>query len=299
MAPDTVSLRYFLVLAAERNFTRAAERIGIAQPALSARIRRLESDLGTQLLIRTTRTVELTTAGVALAEAAPAALSALDRAWEIARRAGAGEAGPLRIGYSLSAGSETAPALVDGLIRRCPEFAVTAAPMPTPEISPAVAQGRIDLGITRAEQPGHGVRRFPLRQERIGVRLATDHPLANASEIGIEEMAAYRIQLHERAANPAAYDGLVALFRDCIPTPEFVTPAVSFDSSQRALRTGTMVSLAGEAAVSAYPSGLTWRPLRGAPTVTTCLVLPREPSPLHRRIRAVAKEVAAELDWLT
>ena len=71
MAPDTVSLRYFLVLAQELNFTRAAARIGIAQPALSARMRRLEAELGTALLVRNTRSVVLTTAGAALAESAP------------------------------------------------------------------------------------------------------------------------------------------------------------------------------------------------------------------------------------
>src|SRR5690348_12137766 len=117
MGPDTLSLRYFLVVAQERHFTRAAERIGIAQPALSARIRRLEADLGTQLLVRTTRTVELTPAGMALAESAPAALAAVDRAFDAARRVGIGAAGPLRIGYSLSAGAETAPTLIDALMR--------------------------------------------------------------------------------------------------------------------------------------------------------------------------------------
>src|SRR5918997_441149 len=122
MAPDTVSLRYFLVLAQELNFTRAAARIGIAQPALSARMRRLEAELGTALLVRNTRSVVLTTAGAGLAEAAAA-----------------GELGTLRIGYSLSAGAETAPALVDRLIRGNSGLEVSAVPMATPEISPAVA----------------------------------------------------------------------------------------------------------------------------------------------------------------
>ena len=75
VAPDTVSLRYFLVLAQELNFTRAAARIGIAQPALSARMRRLEAELGTALLVRNTRSVVLTTAGAALAESAPLMLT--------------------------------------------------------------------------------------------------------------------------------------------------------------------------------------------------------------------------------
>ncbi|MFF5185717.1 LysR family transcriptional regulator [Streptomyces sp. NPDC000345] len=177
MAPDTVSLRYFLVLAQELNFTRAAARIGIAQPALSARIRRLETELGNALLVRDTRSVVLTTAGAALAESAPPALAALDRAWDTARRAGAGELGTLRIGYSLSAGAETAPALVDKLIRSSPGLEVGAVPMATPEISPAVADGHIDAGITRGEQPGRGVRRYLLRRARIGVQLAQHHPL--------------------------------------------------------------------------------------------------------------------------
>ena len=192
MAPDTVSLRYFLVLAQELNFTRAAARIGIAQPALSARMRRLEAQLGTALLVRNTRSVVLTRAGAALAESAPPALAALDRAWDTARSAAAGELGTLRIGYSLSAGAETAPALVDRLIRGNSGLEVGAVPMATPEISPAVADGRIDAGITRGEQPGRGVRRFLLRRERTGVQRDAHHPLAEHPEIEIADAAAYR-----------------------------------------------------------------------------------------------------------
>src|SRR6476646_11564934 len=90
VAPDTVSLRYFLVLAQELNFTRAAARIGIAQPARSARMRRWEVELGAALLVRNTRRVELTNAGAALAESVPPALAALDRAWDTVRGVAAG-----------------------------------------------------------------------------------------------------------------------------------------------------------------------------------------------------------------
>ncbi|RJO78297.1 LysR family transcriptional regulator [Nocardia panacis] len=296
MAPDTLSLRYFLVLAQELNFTRAAARIGIAQPALSARMRRLEAELGAALLIRDTRSVVLTTAGAALAESAPPALAALDRAWDTARKAAAGELGTLRIGYSLSAGAETAPALVDKLIHKGLE--VGAVQMATPEISPAVADGRIDVGITRGEQPGRGVRRYLLRSMRVGVQLAEHHPLAEHPEVGIDDAAAYPLRLPDRAANPVIHDQLSALFRDARPNPRFHTPAVSFDLSQRDLRDGLTLAPAGETAVATQPAGLTWRPLRGAPTLTIHLVLPREQSPLHRRVRAIAKTLAHELHWL-
>ncbi|GLZ78426.1 LysR family transcriptional regulator [Actinorhabdospora filicis] len=298
MAPDTVSLRYFLVLAHELNFTRAAARIGIAQPALSARIRRLETELGTALLVRSTRSVALTTAGAALAESAPPALAALDRAWETARSAAAGELGTLRIGYSLSTGAETAPALVDRLIGGNGGLEVGAVPMATPDICPAVAEGRIDAGITRGQQPGRGVRRFPLRHMRVGVQLAEHHPLAEHAEIEIADAAAYPLRLPDRAANPVVHDRLSALFQDARPHPRFHAPAVSFDMSQRDLRDGLTLAPAGEAAATVQPAGLTWRPLRDAPGLTIYLVLPREQTPLHRRIRAVAKAVARELGWL-
>ncbi|MFJ4185432.1 LysR family transcriptional regulator [Kitasatospora sp. NPDC089509] len=298
MPPDTVSLRYFLVLAQELNFTRAAARIGIAQPALSARMRRLETELGTALLVRTTRSVALTTAGAALAESAPPALAALDRAWDAARSAAAGQLGTLRIGYSLSAGVGTAPALVDRLIRDNGGLQVGAVPMATPEISPAVADGRIDAGITRGEQPGRGVRRFLLRRTRIGVQLAQHHPLAEHPEIEIADAAAYPLRLPDRVANPVIHDQLSALFQDIRPHPRFRTPAVSFDLSQHDLRDGLTLAPAGEAAATTQPAGLTWRPLRDAPGLTFHLVLPRDPSPLHRRIRAAARTLAHELHWL-
>src|SRR5690348_18497525 len=85
VAPDTVSLRYFLVLAQELNFTRASARIGIAQPALSARIGRLECTLATALLVRNTRSVVLTPSGAALASSPPPALVALVQTWSSAR----------------------------------------------------------------------------------------------------------------------------------------------------------------------------------------------------------------------
>lgn len=94
------------------------------------------------------------------------------------------------------------------------------------------------------------------------------------------------------------HEQLSALFRDTRPHPRFHTPAVSFDMSQRDLRDGVTLAPAGEAAVTAQLAGLTWRPLRGAPSLTIHLVLPREQSPLHRRLRAVAKTLAHELHWL-
>ncbi|MFI9415160.1 LysR family transcriptional regulator [Nocardia gamkensis] len=299
MVLDVVSLQYFLVVAQERNFTRAAGRLGIAQPALSARVRRLEHELGVQLLIRTTRIVQLTPAGVALLENGPDVLSALEWVWELARRAGHGEYGLVRVGHSASAGVETVPVLIEAVSHRYPDLRLTAEPMPTPQISLAVADGRIDVGITRAEQPGRGVRRFRLRRERLGVQVSIDHPLGGLPEVAIDDVVAYPVLLHERESNPAFYDNVVGLFHGSDRAPRIMTPAMSFDLSQRALRTGAAVGFAGEGSAAARPPGLTWIPVRGVDAALSIyLVLPRDPNPLQRRVREVAKEVAAEHVWL-
>jgi len=104
MGPEARLLRYFLAVADELNFTRAAEKLRIAQPALSAQIRQLEAQLDVQLLERTSRSVQLTDAGRIVQERGPAALAALEQVWEAVQRAGGGEAGRLRVAYSASAG---------------------------------------------------------------------------------------------------------------------------------------------------------------------------------------------------
>ncbi|WP_433565680.1 LysR substrate-binding domain-containing protein [Nocardia sp. CA-151230] len=142
------------------------------------------------------------------------------------------------------------------------------------------------------------MRRFPLRRERIGVQLATDHPLAAEAEIEIDAAATYPVRMHDRDANPAVHDQLTALLRAAGREPRFHTPALSFDIVQRDLRDRATVSLAGAAALSTPVAGLTRRPLRGTPALTIYLVLPREQSPLHRRIRSAAKDLAHELGWL-
>src|SRR5215218_7462212 len=126
MSPEARLLRYFLAVADELNFTRAAEKLGIAQPALSAQIRRLEAQLDVRLLERTTRSVQLTDAGRIVQERGPAALAGLEQMWEAARRAGRGETGRLRVAYSPSAGYETAPRLVGALHARYPDIEIAA-----------------------------------------------------------------------------------------------------------------------------------------------------------------------------
>src|SRR4029453_16109390 len=109
--PELRHLRYFVAVAEERNFSRAARRLRMTQPPLSHAIRQLEPELGTKLFRRSSREVKLTEAGAALLEGAKRTLAEAEGAVAAARRAGAGELGSLRIGFSWSARFETLPKL--------------------------------------------------------------------------------------------------------------------------------------------------------------------------------------------
>src|SRR6516225_826703 len=109
--PELRHLRYFVAVAEELNFSRAARRLRMAQPPLSVAIRQLEQELGTSLFHRTSREVKLTEAGAVLLEGARRTLAEADHALTAARRVGAGELGWLRIGYGWYTAFETLPAL--------------------------------------------------------------------------------------------------------------------------------------------------------------------------------------------
>ena len=122
---DLRRLRYFLAVASERNFTRAAERLHVAQPALSRQVRMLEQELGVELMRRTTHTFELTEAGQFLLERGPGLLDAADSLRRTMRSFASGELGRVVVAYGTSAGYDTAPRLLGAIAERLPELTVT------------------------------------------------------------------------------------------------------------------------------------------------------------------------------
>jgi DNA-binding transcriptional LysR family regulator len=105
--PELRQLRYFIAVAEELNFSRAAKRLRMAQPPLSVAIRHLEQEIGTRLFHRTSREVRLTDAGNAFLDGARRTLAEVEAAVSVAQRAAAGETGRLRVGHNWSAGFET------------------------------------------------------------------------------------------------------------------------------------------------------------------------------------------------
>lgn len=299
MEPEVRLLRYFLAVAEELSFTRAARRLHIAQPSLSAQIRRLEAQLGVTLLHRDTRTVSLTPAGRALYARGPAAITALQHAWDAARQAGMGLTGTLRLAYTLSAGYDTAPRLVAALQERCPGVEIVTEVLPTPAILRAIQDRRADAGLGRAPAPADGVRRQTVRRDRLGVLVRAGHPLTELAEVPLTAVADHPVAIHPRAANPAHHDLITDVFARRGLRPRLVERDISLDVSQQTVSDGETVALAGRSTTGGLAAHLRWIPLTEPVTVPIVLLLPAVgASPVAEGFERVAVEHATALHWL-
>src|SRR5580692_6356900 len=151
-------LRYFLAVAEELHFGRAAARLYISQPSLSNQIHGLETMLGTDLFVRTSRHVELTAAGRARLEEAPVALAALEHAAERARLTGAGLTGEVRLSYTPMANFEMLRVILTAIESEFPDLSVIPAELFSAEIPRRILAGEQDIGLALHPEPTRGVR---------------------------------------------------------------------------------------------------------------------------------------------
>ena len=182
-------LRYFVAVAEERHFGRAAARLHIAQPPLSQQIRRFEAELGEPLLYRTTRSVELAPAGEVLLERGREILAAFDSAIEDARRAARGEYGRLAIGFTGSSTYEMLPALAAALREELPGVVLDLrGELLTPAQVARLEDGSLDLGLLRPPVHDRNIMTEVLRSEPLVAVLPEAHPLAGAPAVPLERL---------------------------------------------------------------------------------------------------------------
>jgi DNA-binding transcriptional LysR family regulator len=291
-------LQYFIGVARERNFTRAAERLHVAQPALSRQVRLLEQELGVELLHRTTHEFELTEAGRFLLDRGPALLTAADELWRSVRTYGTGERGTVVVAYAASASYETAPRLLRALAERRPGIAVTTQLKSVDEILAGVADGSIDLGLVRCPPSRPDLEMRTIRRERQGLLLRRDHALAGRAAVAVVELAGEPLLMHAREANPGHYDAVLALFRDQGVEPRVVLRTLTFDLAYTPVASGEAVAIVGESSRLGLPDELCWVPLRPEAAFAVTLVARRHKrSPAVARLLETATDIARELDW--
>jgi DNA-binding transcriptional LysR family regulator len=186
--PELRHLRYFVAVAEELSFSRAADRLHMAPSPLSAAIRQLEAELGVELFVRTTRRVELTEAGRRLLADGASALAGVEAAFANATRAGQGVLGTLRLGVSTVTRYELRPALLALLRDRAPGIQADVSMSTTGAIVRELLGHRLDVVVAFCIEPTPGLARRMLSRERMSVLMRSGHRLAGADEVRFEQL---------------------------------------------------------------------------------------------------------------
>jgi DNA-binding transcriptional LysR family regulator len=181
-------LRYFAVLAEERNFTRAASKLFVAQQSLSRQIRDLEVEVGATLLFRTTRSVELTPAGEAFLIHVRNALASLDAGFEVVRQYGAGAAGRLRIGFGMGAALELTPHILEEFSRQFPNVTIEMREFALPDQSAGLSDLWADVAFIRPPLALHDIVSETLFVEPRVLTVSVRHPLAERSALWVKDI---------------------------------------------------------------------------------------------------------------
>jgi DNA-binding transcriptional LysR family regulator len=187
---DIRHFRYFLAVARQRNFTRAAEQLGIAPPTLSRQIQDMESELGTRLFLRQQRDVKLTEAGAALLIEAEATVRQFEFAQRNAQRAGRGDIGHIELGYVASAVfSGLLQKQVHAFSRECPDVSLNVRESPMATLPAMVLDGRFDVGYVRSPMTlPEGLEAIRLDEEGFVLALPTESWLCRLPDIGPQHL---------------------------------------------------------------------------------------------------------------
>ena len=286
---DLRQLRYFLAVADELHFGRAAERLGMSQPPLSVQVSRLEDELGTPLFERTTRRVSLTPAGQHLQTRAHSILDEVDAVREEMRDYADGLSGRLSAGFVSSANYTVLPGVVQ-LFRACrSNITLELHPLTSGQQLEALRAGTLDVGIVRDEIPANSGSTFELTsevvfEELLVACLPVDHPLAQRSEVTAGELIDVPMITYPRSLMPGYVDRVAAVFDMAPGAVRGVEVVVHQETALGFVAAGVGTSILPESVRHLLPPSIVAIPLAGSPT--TRLIAVRAARP-ERKVAAV------------
>ncbi len=213
---DLRQLRYFVAVARERNFTRAAEQLHVAQPPLSRAIQQLEEDIGVPLLIRTSRPIKLTDAGRFLYEQALQLLGRIEQTKANTRRMGKAERSVLSIGFVSSTLYGGLPLVLRHLRKQFPDLDVQLVELLSSQQTEALKTGRIDVGFGRIRVVDPAVERLTMREERLVIALPGDDPLLENGDgpMSLKLLEDRSLIVYPKQPRPSFADSVLSLLAD-------------------------------------------------------------------------------------
>src|ERR1700733_3890672 len=292
-------LRYFVTLAEELHFGRAAEREHIVQSALSQQLQRLERELGVRLLERSTHHVSLTAAGAVFLTEARQLLAHADRAAGAARNA-ATAAATLRVGI-IDASYDSMPQILHEVQARYPGLVIHQVEVSVPGQYQQIADGRLDVGIGRAALAPPGIASLLFRQDPLGVLVPAGHRFAGLDAVPVRVLAAEPLLLAEEARAPEFNQFTIEMCRAAGFTPAVYGGTVeSIRAAADLVAAGRCLYCVPSSCLSALP-GTTWRPLAEPASHYPWSVLSRaaDHSGHVQAVVSCAQAMSKRLGWLT
>jgi len=277
-------LRYFVAVAEELHFGRAARRLHVSQPSLSQQVRNLERELKVDLLTRTRRQAQLTAAGRRFLEEARGILAAAERAAGVARETAREESRKLVVGIS----PDTDWLILGDALRLFAEHGSSVEILfenlaPKAQIE-ALREGRMDIGFVGLPLEAEGLITEATGRQRLVVALPEQHPMARKSTLALEELSKEAYTLWPRHLSPGSYDHLLGVFRRAGfgPPIEMEGGLPSTRTTLGMIAAGLTIALVDPALMHMAPSGVVFRPLAGPGVFTEAGVVYRrgEPSPV-------------------
>ncbi|MGI8499994.1 MAG: LysR family transcriptional regulator [Hassallia sp.] len=264
-------LRYFMTLAEELHFGRAAERLHIAQPPLSQQIRQLETELGFELFHRTKRKVQLTEAGQVFLDEVQQIFKQLEQAIQIGRQTNRGEMGQLVIGFVSSAPYNILPTILRAFRSSVPEVRLELHELTTNQQFRWLRESRIDVGFVRP--PVEDALNFEIIfQESLMVALPDTHELANHSNVCLRSLKNEPFILFPRLLAPGLYDLIISLCQQAGFSPNVTQEAIQMQTIVSLVAGGLGIAIVPESLQNLQRTGVVYKTVQ-EPTPKTAIAI--------------------------
>lgn len=291
---ESRQLRYFVSVARERNFTRAAEKLNMAQPPLSRQIQQMEEQLGVALFERGSRPLRLTEAGHLLLDQAVQVLDRIDEMEAMMRRLLEAERMRLGIGFVASTLYGYLPEVLRRYREARPTVELGLQELTSLEQITALKEGRIDVGFGRIPFNDPLIERILLRNEKLAVALPLQHPMAaKIDPLKLEQLTDDTLIVYPKTPRPSYADQVLALYRDRGLKTRGIYEVRELQTALGLVASGSGICLVPASVERLRRDGVVYRPLN-VPEAVSPIILSRrrgDPSDEIDRILRMVKEI--------
>ncbi|WGV28322.1 LysR substrate-binding domain-containing protein [Halotia branconii] len=267
-------LRYFIAVAEELHFSKAAERLHIAQPPLSQQIQQLEAELGVKLFHRKTkRQIQLTEAGQVFLQEAYQLLVQLETAVTLTQRIGRGQTGQLRIGFTSLVIYDLLPLILRQFREQFLEVELVLLELTTSQQEQALKDSRIHVGFAHPPLEDDTLSYKCIHRQTLVVALSSTHPLAQQEDICVRSLFSEPLIMFPRYLAPGLYDRIMSIFQQENFKPNITQEAIQMQTIIGLVSAGMGVAITPSSLQNLQRSGVVYRPLLAeVPVIETAVI---------------------------